>query len=391
MKLRVVAATAALVGLAVAVPTTVSLQAGGETTTTTTTEADSPPNAQPEVNGENGDKVFVCKYVGTPGVDEELQTGQNPISVSVNAIPLDDVEVGSEFADEQGRSLVIAFDTGQDEPSAEDCPPPDDGTTTTTTTGVERSTTTVLSTSSTTSTTTLITTTTSLTTTTSSLPTTTISSSTSTTPTTTTTPSTTSSSSVPPPAPAPFSIGGATTVCVRDAPFVNITFGPRTDLNDSTILIEFLLQVEEEAQGFRQQVSSGEVIETAEVVYQAGETVQLIYPGASVDAQGNAIDWPGWILNEDGFWVTDPTDAAFRDGLNIVATALLTDETATASIEYPAATEVCAGPDGPFPPGSTTTTVPGSTTTTVPGQTTTTTVPGQAPPPAPPAALPPTR
>ena len=27
-------------------------------------------------------KVFVCKYVGTPGVDERLQTGDNPISVS---------------------------------------------------------------------------------------------------------------------------------------------------------------------------------------------------------------------------------------------------------------------------------------------------------------------
>ena len=33
-------------------------------------------------------KVFVCKYVGKPGDDERLQTGQNPISVSVNAIPL---------------------------------------------------------------------------------------------------------------------------------------------------------------------------------------------------------------------------------------------------------------------------------------------------------------
>ena len=27
-------------------------------------------------------KVFVCKYVGKPGVDERLQTGDNPIDVS---------------------------------------------------------------------------------------------------------------------------------------------------------------------------------------------------------------------------------------------------------------------------------------------------------------------
>ncbi|MFY9227700.1 MAG: hypothetical protein WAO28_00005, partial [Candidatus Microsaccharimonas sp.] len=38
-----------------------------------------PPDSEPK-------KVFVCKYVGTPGVDERLQTGNNPISVSVNAI-----------------------------------------------------------------------------------------------------------------------------------------------------------------------------------------------------------------------------------------------------------------------------------------------------------------
>ena len=74
-------------------------------------------------------KVFVCKYVGTPGVDERLQTGDNPISVDVHAIPIynkddpanDSPEdlVGKSFADAQGRSLVIAVDNGQDEP---ECP-----------------------------------------------------------------------------------------------------------------------------------------------------------------------------------------------------------------------------------------------------------------------------
>lgn len=71
-------------------------------------------------------KVFVCKYVGTPGDDERLQTGDNPISVSVNAIPIFDKDtmtpddlVGESFADKQGRSLVIAVDAGQEEP---ECP-----------------------------------------------------------------------------------------------------------------------------------------------------------------------------------------------------------------------------------------------------------------------------
>ena len=69
-------------------------------------------------------KVFVCKYVGTPGVDERLQTGQNPIDVSVNAIGEDPVVVGSYFKDAQGRSYVLAFDTGQSAPSASECPAP---------------------------------------------------------------------------------------------------------------------------------------------------------------------------------------------------------------------------------------------------------------------------
>lgn len=66
-------------------------------------------------------KFFVCKYVGQPGVDERLQTGNNPISVSGNALP-NGTQVGDSFADAQGRSFVVAEDTGQDEP---ECPVPE--------------------------------------------------------------------------------------------------------------------------------------------------------------------------------------------------------------------------------------------------------------------------
>lgn len=72
-------------------------------------------------------KVYVCKYVGKPGVDERLQTGQNPIEVSVNAIPEDPVTVGSYFADAQGRSYVLGFVPMDPEPTAADCPPGDNG------------------------------------------------------------------------------------------------------------------------------------------------------------------------------------------------------------------------------------------------------------------------
>lgn len=66
-------------------------------------------------------KVFVCKYVGKPGVDERLQTGQNPIDVSSNSIK-DYQGVGSYFNDAQGRSYVLAVDMGQPEPNVSECP-----------------------------------------------------------------------------------------------------------------------------------------------------------------------------------------------------------------------------------------------------------------------------
>lgn len=69
-------------------------------------------------------KVYVCKYVNKPGGGETLQTGQNPISVSSNSIQ-NYQGVGSSFADAQGRSYVVAEDTGQPEPS---CPVPQNPT-----------------------------------------------------------------------------------------------------------------------------------------------------------------------------------------------------------------------------------------------------------------------
>lgn len=78
-------------------------------------------------------KVFVCKYVGTPGVDERLQTGNNPISVAVSSIQNNqwDGSVPGWFSDAHDRSYVISYDTtsnggGQEgEPTVADCPEPE--------------------------------------------------------------------------------------------------------------------------------------------------------------------------------------------------------------------------------------------------------------------------
>jgi hypothetical protein len=110
------------------------------------------------------DKVFVCKYVSTPGGDRELlQTGQNPISVSINSLVEDgEVSIGDEFEDAQGLSIVIAFDDGENDPGIGDCPgfvpattttgvaPPPPPASTTTTTSPSTTTTTAAATTTTT-------------------------------------------------------------------------------------------------------------------------------------------------------------------------------------------------------------------------------------------------
>jgi hypothetical protein len=89
-----------------------------------------------EETGDCFKKVYVCKYVKTPGLPEVLQTGNNPIAVSVNALKDKDNpenvftgEFPFTFADEQGKSIAFAWavpGTPQDEePGLEDCPQPE--------------------------------------------------------------------------------------------------------------------------------------------------------------------------------------------------------------------------------------------------------------------------
>ena len=64
----------------------------------------------PGPNGEH--KVVVCKYVGTPGVDERLQTGNNPIVVDYHSLPGFDPATDGfpfAFADAQGQSIAVMW------------------------------------------------------------------------------------------------------------------------------------------------------------------------------------------------------------------------------------------------------------------------------------------
>jgi hypothetical protein len=80
-----------------------------------------------QATGGDDHKRWVCKYVGTPGEDERLKDGKNPISVDSSAT------VGTYFNDAHGRSYVLAVQTesntgpGNTYKGNLTCPPGDDG------------------------------------------------------------------------------------------------------------------------------------------------------------------------------------------------------------------------------------------------------------------------
>ena len=84
-------------------------------------------------------------------------------------------------------------------------------------------------------------------------------------------------------------------VCLEDAPYIEVTFGDQPQFNGRTATVTFV-------------DLDGNVVGTETATYEAGATVRFVYPGATVDAAGNAVDWPGWMF--DGtVWVHDPSDA----------------------------------------------------------------------------------
>jgi hypothetical protein len=87
---------------------------------------------------------------------------------------------------------------------------------------------------------------------------------------------------------------------------------------------------------------NGKVIDVRPITYEAGGTHTELYPGASVDpVTGEATDWPGWMQNAFGFWIEDPSDALWRQGLTLVVSV---NPTASASVSYPPASSACASP-----------------------------------------------
>jgi hypothetical protein len=92
---------------------------------------------------------------------------------------------------------------------------------------------------------------------------------------------------------------------------------------------------------------SGNVVSTQSLVYQPNTTVDLLYPGTRVNADGSIADVPGWTLQSNGLWVREPSDEFLREGIILTYTV---NPTATAFVTYPPESANCANPDNPLAP-----------------------------------------
>jgi hypothetical protein len=129
--------------------------------------------------------------------------------------------------------------------------------------------------------------------------------------------------------------------CIGDVPFINFTIVPKGFSSSGPATLTFF-----DVNGnFVDQVISPTL---------AG---QIIYPGATAGPNGEGLDWPGWTLAPNGFWIRDPSDAILREGLNV--SVAVGSVTATTSVSYPPSDSVCANPPRTSPPTTTTTCVPG--------------------------------
>lgn len=127
-------------------------------------------------------------------------------------------------------------------------------------------------------------------------------------------------------------------MCVREVPTIRITF---QNLFPSLAGVTGTLTMRD-VNGI---VVPGGVVP---IVYEPGATVDILYPGTSVNADGSIADVPGWILTDDGFWIQDPSDEFLREG--IFLTYELNPTAGPVLVTYPPESSECANPNGPFPP-----------------------------------------
>ena len=129
----------------------------------------------------------------------------------------------------------------------------------------------------------------------------------------------------PPPPESSLDVSAFAPVCQNDAPFIEYEIVPVGFESTGPATLTFF-------------DVNGNFVETVTVDSLSG---RVIYPGASIGADGNATDWPGWKF-ENGSWVPDASDSILRDGLSV---RVEVNPTATATVSYPPASSGCDGPN----------------------------------------------
>lgn len=133
-------------------------------------------------------------------------------------------------------------------------------------------------------------------------------------------------SSPPPPS---LSIDALAPVCIADTPYIDYKV-TATGTDSTTATLTFF------------DLDGNQIAQYTNL----GLSGRVIYPGASEDPE----DWPGWKFEPSTQkWVTDPTDARWRDGLTVRVDV---NPTAFGVVTYPPATEACNSPTqvaGPLP------------------------------------------
>ncbi len=111
----------------------------------------------------------------------------------------------------------------------------------------------------------------------------------------------------------------ATPVCVKDTPYVDYTVTPVGVGAPTGVTIEW-------------QKMSGQTVTTLNNLPLTG---RLLWPGATVDGNGNPTNWPGWVYTLGTY---QPVNDGLRPDIRMIFTV---NPTTTVVVSYPPATPAC--------------------------------------------------
>lgn len=131
----------------------------------------------------------------------------------------------------------------------------------------------------------------------------------------------------------------ATGVCEANAPWIDWSVAMSDPYNRATSHHAYLVITDG---------TNTETLDLGELVYNDATgkwelSDKTLWPGASVDAEGNATGWPGWEQLEDGTW--QETTANFAWTRDTSQATFVVNPELVVDLSYPDATPECSDPD----------------------------------------------